>query len=426
MFRLSLLCFFLTGAFAASSAQGVRFSEPKSLGNNVNSNYEEVMPLISPDGKTLYFSRFYDPKNTGGSQSGSDIYVSRKVDDDWTTASNNIDRLNNRYHNALIGIARNSGSIFLMNNYGGSAKNRSGVAESINTSSRFTPPVDMEIPGTNSETFHGYYMHPDGEILIVSMEGKGSLGEEDLYVSLKNSFGEWSEPTHLGATVNSDRFDISPFLSEDGSRLFFSSARPGGEGDADIYVSERLYGTWNVWTQPVNLGKTINGPYFDAYPSLGPEGTLYFASNRGGRLSDIYTSKLISGTYERLARAGASISPDDAFSVGIDTKLSEKEVEGIFGMSIPKYFRYDTVKEEIIPASRELIWFLVSELENYEGIGVTLSANDNNLYEAQVIRDFFIESGLLPEMISIRESDEEIPEALANEGYRVVKFDFLR
>jgi hypothetical protein len=134
----------------------------------------------------------------------------------------------------------------------------------------------------------------------------------------------------------------------------------------------------------------------------------------------------VSGTYDRLVKAGANVSPDDAFAVGIDTELSEDEIEQLFGMSVPKYFRYDTVKEEIVPASRELIWFLVNELENEQRIGVTLSANDNNIYEAQLIRDFFIESGMLPEMISIRNTDEEIPEALASEGFRLVKFAFLK
>ncbi|MFA0963165.1 hypothetical protein AB9P05_15285 [Roseivirga sp. BDSF3-8] len=405
--------------------QGVRFSEPERLDKNINSQYEEVMALPSADGKTLYFSRFYDPRNMGGRQSGADIYMSRQDAGRWMTATNNLTRINNNYNNAIVGISRDERKLFLINNYGGRAKNRSGVAESIGILSRWSIPVDMEIPGTESQTFHGYYMHPDGKILVISMDGPESQGEEDLYVSLKNENGEWSEPLHMGSTINSNRFDISPFLSEDGKRLFFASARPGGYGDSDLYVSERLYGTWNVWSQPVNLGRTVNSEYFDAYPGLSTDGTLYFSSNRGGELSDIYKTKLQNGTYEQLASSGAVTSGGESFAVGVDSELSDDELEGIFGMSIPSYLEYDRNKRAITAGSRELIWFVANELESHPEVGVIIYANERDQEEAEAMREYFISSGLVPERIAVKRQGEGKESEISN-GVKSIEFAFLK
>ena len=66
---------------------------------------------------------------------------------------------------------------------------------------------------------------------------------------------------------------------------FFSSNRPGGYGDADIYVAEREGG---VWQKPRNLGATINSAAKDTGPMLSYDGRyLFFTSTRGGS-EDIY------------------------------------------------------------------------------------------------------------------------------------------
>ena len=94
-------------------------------------------------------------------------------------------------------------------------------------------------------------------------------------------------PQNLGPSVNSLGFgDYSPELSLDGLTLYFSSSRPGGLGEADLYVTTRE-STDDPWEPPQNLGPTVNSPYFEGQPSISANGkTLYWDSDRPDGLGD--------------------------------------------------------------------------------------------------------------------------------------------
>ena len=80
----------------------------------------------------------------------------------------------------------------------------------------------------------------DGKEVIFLSNRPGGVGEEDLYVSTRQSVAfPWSAPMNLGPTLNSAFRDASPSLSLDGSTLVFASTRPGGVGDNDLWMSTR-------------------------------------------------------------------------------------------------------------------------------------------------------------------------------------------
>jgi len=89
--------------------------------------------------------------------------------------------------------------------------------------------------------------------------------------------GGWSEPE---TAPFSGRFsDLEPFVTPDGSRLFFASNRPvdeaGNVKDYDIWFVERQGGSWG---QPIPLGPAVNTPANEFYPSLDREDNLYFTA----------------------------------------------------------------------------------------------------------------------------------------------------
>jgi len=93
---------------------------------------------------------------------------------------------------------------------------------------------------------------------------------------------EWSEPVNLGPTVNSPFDEQTPALSPDGLSLYFLSTRPGGIGSADLWVSRRASPD-DPWGAPQNLGSTINSTFGDAAPYVSRDGhQLFFVSNRPG------------------------------------------------------------------------------------------------------------------------------------------------
>lgn len=96
------------------------------------------------------------------------------------------------------------------------------------------------------------------------------------------TFSDWSTPVNLGDVVNSPFNDTLPTLSRDGLTLYFSSNRPGGVGDSDIWVSQRADAT-APWGPPFNLGPVVNSPSADNGPALSrDEHWLFFHSARPG------------------------------------------------------------------------------------------------------------------------------------------------
>jgi Tol biopolymer transport system component len=106
-------------------------------------------------------------------------------------------------------------------------------------------------------------------------------------------FSEWSEPVNLGPIVNSGYTEAGSFITKDGLSLYFSSNRPGGYGDLDIYVSQRA-SIHDAWGTPQNLGPDINTSSSETTPTVSLDGHwLYFASNRPGGIGgqDLYVSR---------------------------------------------------------------------------------------------------------------------------------------
>lgn len=285
------LLFFLPDSYA----QKYKFEQAQRLTGDINSPSEESYPLISPDGKTLYFTRFFNPGNSGGKQAGSDIWISSLDDSSqWQKPAPMKKPLNNKQNNLVIGFNGAGDKLYLLNTY--RSESKTDIAF-VNLNAQDQKPAISDVPKINeNDGFFGLYMHPSEKIILISIAGNDTFGQEDLYVMLKDTTNKWLPPQNLGSMINTSGFEISPFLSDDGKVLFFSSNGHGGLGDADIFMTQRLYDTWNVWTRPVNLGRNINSEGFDAYFSLSGDKKAYFASNKDGGFSDIYMSEQIMET----------------------------------------------------------------------------------------------------------------------------------
>jgi outer membrane protein OmpA-like peptidoglycan-associated protein len=118
----------------------------------------------------------------------------------------------------------------------------------------------------------------DGRTLIfTACHRKTNFGKCDLYLSRKVGRA-WSAPVNLGPTINASTWQSQPSLSADGTRLYFSSDRVGGVGGKDIWMTTSHTG--DVWSNPVNLGPTINTEFDEISPFIHANGvTLFFASD---------------------------------------------------------------------------------------------------------------------------------------------------
>lgn len=150
------------------------------------------------------------------------------------------------------------------------------------------------LDGVNTEFNEGAQtITADGSYLVFTVcnrpDGAGSC---DLYFAEKETVG-WSRAQNLGPNINTRDYEAQPSISADGQLLFFSSNRPGGYGNADLYVSGRLPD--GGWSAPMNLGPTINSPGKDQYPFWASDGkTLFFTSSGHPGLGgdDLFRSEL--------------------------------------------------------------------------------------------------------------------------------------
>lgn len=123
----------------------------------------------------------------------------------------------------------------------------------------------------------------DGCSLYFSSDRPGGFSNQDLWVTTRPTTNDqWATPVNLGSTVNSSAHDTEPSISADGLTLFFDSDRPGGYGSWDIWMVTRA-STDGRWRIPVSLPPSVNSVFSDGEPSISADGrTLYFCSNRPG------------------------------------------------------------------------------------------------------------------------------------------------
>jgi hypothetical protein len=138
--------------------------------------------------------------------------------------------------------------------------------------------------------------------LYFASDRAGGLGAKDIWVASRASVtNDFDPPTDLAAPINSPSEDATPFLTADGSELWFSSGRPGGLGGQDIYRA-----TWagSSFAAP-ELATEISSPVDDYSPTLSADGlVIFFTSNR--------TDGAVLGSYDIWTASRARVT--DPFS----------------------------------------------------------------------------------------------------------------
>ena len=215
---------------------------PQNMGKNINSAWSEYLPSLTADESELIFT-VLRPRDKYTKcptcKDEEDFYSSKKVDGEW-------------------------------------AKRRV-LGKTVNTSYN---------EGAQS-------ISPDGRYLVFTgCEREDGMGSCDLYWS-KRIGEKWSKPINFGAPVNTKFWESQPAFGADGKTIYFTSSRPGGFGNMDIWQTTMI--EEGVFSPPVNLGNTINTMQDETAPFIHPDGvTLYFVStgHKGMGGADIFYSKL--------------------------------------------------------------------------------------------------------------------------------------
>ena len=272
--------------------------EAQRLSPTVNSESSEFRPLISPDGKTLFFSRSNHPGNVGGKDDDEDIWFSEldETTGEWKEARNIGPVLNNKGPNYISSITPDGNSILLLlgNEYLPNGKMKAGLSVSRKTENGWSQPEALKVENLyNYSEKANFYMANNRKTLLMSIEREDSYGDRDLYASFLNPDGSWGEPINLGSIVNSASEESAPFLAADDETLYFSSDGYAGFGGTDIYVTRRLDDSWKNWTEPENLGPDINSENDDEFFNIPASGEYaYYSRGVGTDNMDIFKLEL--------------------------------------------------------------------------------------------------------------------------------------
>lgn len=275
VYFIILPMFFLGNICLSQSFQGkIRLSE------EINHYQPTLLPVISPDGKTLYFDRKWHQENTGGIQDDDDIWFSEQIDSlQWTEPKRAKGRINLPTSNALLYIFPSGNEALVYGNYD---KNSPSYGISRLRNGEWSEPIPLKIKdfSTKSKNYSAT-ISADRRVLIMSLERDDTFGGLDLYISfLNDTTGEYSSPKNLGNQLNTKGIEFVSFLAYDNRTLYFASSGRRTKGKLDLFLTRRLDESWLKWSEPIPLDSLINTLWDENSISLSLLGdTAYFVSS---------------------------------------------------------------------------------------------------------------------------------------------------
>lgn len=266
----------------------------ENLGKSVNTKFEEVAPIITPDGKTLFFTRDGHELNAGKYKKQDVWFSTQNGDGTWAEAINLQSPINNENDNAATAISVDGKTVYLINVYLSDGTAKKGLSKSTKKNKEWQFPKEVKIYDfKNLMSTNEFSISPNGKVLVMSCQRNDSKGEKDLYVSFWNKDDTWTKPLNMGS-INSAETETAPFIAADSKVLYFSSKGFPGFGNNDIFLTRRLDSTWTNWSEPENLGDLINTPKWDGYFSIPASGEYAYLSSeeRSFGFNDIFRIKL--------------------------------------------------------------------------------------------------------------------------------------
>lgn len=283
-----LLC--LRYLFTISSCFAIAFSQPQfkggreNLGKEVNDAFDQVRPVFSADGSTLYFSQ------------GSGKNLQYEI---WRTTTDSVGRITGKQ--LVKALTPNTASPkYVLQSQSAHQLLVNGFYDVENNTLQYSRGISAIDISKAGETFNPAAFQKQHNRVLDSLFRKRNIfpvyhsfshawywtddagGNTDIYL-LPVGKNAGDTPLKLPASINTQYNELTPWLDDEGRYLYFASDRPGGYGETDIWVTERLDNSFANWSTPVNLGPVVNTSKSETYFIIDPgEVYAYVVSDKSG------------------------------------------------------------------------------------------------------------------------------------------------
>lgn len=380
------------------------YSKTKKIIKNLSDpSATEYAPSISADGKTIIFET-----NKGGSYK---LFESKFTSGDWEVPTpianvNNFGDSTDLIGGPSISFDGNTLYFFANIGYGGS----SDIYFSTREKAGWSVPQAIGAP-INSTSYEAFpSISADGRYLYFVRQNEEGPQSKDLknfggvcysiWRAEKNSDGTWKEPIPLPNPINFD-CEKAPKIMADGKTLIFSSNRPGGLGDYDMYQS--TFTPLGEWSTPVPL-TYANSAQSDQLPTIAAQGDLmYFVFNNEDIYSVVippnlrqFVNNIIQGNITD-ADTGAGIAAKiiirDALTSNIITEIDNNPEDGAYTVVLAagKYYNFEVEKEGYSSFIKSYDLSNVStyqesrqDIQLFENAFLDISVSDSELFEGIV------------------------------------------
>ncbi len=210
------------------------WSKPVPLSLNVNTIGHEASINLTPDGQTLIVYR--NDANSKNPEGNGNIYYTTFDGKDWSPLQEFGSNVNTPFQESHACLSADGNVLFFSSErpggYGGKDIYRCIKLPNM----KWSKALNMG-PLINTEFDEdGGFIHPDGQTFFFASNGPKSIGGYDIFFATLNEDNKFSNVTNIGYPINTTEDDVFYVTSPDGKRGYFSSAKPGGFGDKDLYM----------------------------------------------------------------------------------------------------------------------------------------------------------------------------------------------
>lgn len=267
-----------------------KWTEPASIGTPINTENHDATVGLSPDGQELYI---YRGEKRGKDVIAGDIYVSELKGSEWSEPKELI-TINTPYKESSASISFDGRTLYFVSNRPGGLGGMDIYFSTREFNKDWGPAKNIgNVVNTNYDE-EGIFAHPDGKTIYFSSKGHENMGGYDIFKSVCDDKGIWSKPENIGYPINTADDDVFFILSADGRHGYFSSVKPGGKGEKDIYV---INFTDEEGAEKSVYLTLVTGKVIDAVTNKAVEAKIEITDNEKNEVVAVFESNSSTGDY---------------------------------------------------------------------------------------------------------------------------------